>query len=212
VLRRALLGAAPGLLNVAPQDGAESTAKTEREERLEKQVEELGNLARTQQQLLEQLMTRIQEMNDRQSFRSQPGRQSQLEMKSRDAEAGTLMSVKEDSPDSLKEGRRKKGADYDEMPLPTQRRASPDDSPPLRSNAPTVAPRRTLEMSIPSSSRFLTLNERAPQESRLVLSSGEFEESPGIGRSEAVQHQQTLGGSLQLLALEPPCPAGHSKE
>ncbi|KAF4664035.1 hypothetical protein FOL46_004457 [Perkinsus olseni] len=213
VLRRALLGAGPGLLNLGPQDGEESAAKTEREERLEKQVEELGNLARTQQQLLEQLMTRIQEMNDRQSFRSQPGRQSQLETKSRDAEAGTLMSVKEDSPDSLKEGRRKKAADYDEMPLPTQRRASPDDSPPLRSNAPTVAPRRTLEMSIPSSSRFLTLNERAPQESRLVLSSGEFEESPGIGRSEAVQQQQqTQGGSLQLLALEPPCPGGHSNE
>ncbi|KAF4696093.1 hypothetical protein FOZ60_002322 [Perkinsus olseni] len=114
---------APGLLNVGPQDGAESTAKTDREERLEKQVEELGNLARTQQQLLEQLMAQNTEMNDRQSLQESAG-------------------PPEDSPDSLKEGRRKKAADYDEMPLPTQRR----------------------------------------------------------------------GGSLQLLALEPPCPGGHSKE
>ncbi|EER00916.1 hypothetical protein Pmar_PMAR002988 [Perkinsus marinus ATCC 50983] len=59
-------------------------------------------------------------------------------------------------------------------------------------------------MSIPSSSRFLTLHEKATQESRSLLGSGEFEESPGIGKSEAIKEQNEVA-SLQLVAFDPEC-------
>ncbi|KAF4672621.1 hypothetical protein FOL47_000309 [Perkinsus chesapeaki] len=221
VLRRALLGGAQSLLTAAPpRDATEAAAKTDREERLEKQVEELGHLARTQQRLLEQLMARIQEMSEDQHKLRHGHRHRHARRHGRrrgdddDANSHSQGSDSggEDSPDSLRPSSPVRDLiDYDEIPLPTQRRvdrpADPDESPPLKQNLPAkvVYRNNSMEMSIPSSSRFLTLNERCTQltggtaAAAAAGNTSEFEESPAVGKSEAVKEESTD----QLISLDP---------